>query len=241
MYWQGLVNEYVRRKIGVATDRLPALSALARRIALLTGDDFVAGLWKSVLVDQLAWYFDKKALDGAKSKNNAGLFLANRKAYIAPSWSWLSLCWSFSTMGNIHFPKAGINERIATVEAIRICPVYEDNPYGQIKDGAHLLLRARMRYYTSIEANSDPPVHTSSENHNEVVEIQPTPNFDLETYATYYILYLRVDWMNRKALYRALVVVPIDEKAKVYRRVGFLSSSNKELFHSALEQDVYLE
>jgi hypothetical protein len=73
------------------------------------------------------------------------------------------------------------------------------------------------------------------------VEIQPTPNFDSETYATYYIIYLRIDWMNRKALYRALVVVPVDEKAKVYRRVGFLSSSNKELFHGALEQDVYLE
>ena len=53
--WVRIVADYTERKLTVVTDKFPAISAIAERVALLTGDSYIAGLWKSRLFDDLLW------------------------------------------------------------------------------------------------------------------------------------------------------------------------------------------
>lgn len=77
--WHGLVEHYSKLKLTKQTDRLPALSGLAHRMAPFLGD-YHAGLWKSSLFLDLAWAADKPSS------------LLNRsREYIGPSWSWVSV------------------------------------------------------------------------------------------------------------------------------------------------------
>ncbi|RMZ19854.1 hypothetical protein D0859_16149 [Hortaea werneckii] len=62
------------------TDRLTAISAIASVIQAVTGDQYLAGLWRSGLLLQLAW-----RPDGNWSRQDSPY-----RAYIAPSWSWAS-------------------------------------------------------------------------------------------------------------------------------------------------------
>jgi hypothetical protein len=80
--WLELVQHYTKLGITKVQDRLPALSGLAKMIQTQTNDTYVAGLWKSNLVEGLAW-----ALSGKDFKAEE---LHNKRPYTAPTWSWAS-------------------------------------------------------------------------------------------------------------------------------------------------------
>jgi hypothetical protein len=74
--WENIVREYSRTQLTNITDRLIALSGLAKRMKAMVNDDYVAGMWRNALPDQLFWHV---------------LFPDPRSAtYIAPTWSWAS-------------------------------------------------------------------------------------------------------------------------------------------------------
>lgn len=77
--WHGLVEHYSKLKLTKQTDRLPALSGLAHRMAPFLGD-YYTGLWKSSLFLDLAWAADKPSSHLTRSRE-----------YIGPSWSWVSV------------------------------------------------------------------------------------------------------------------------------------------------------
>jgi hypothetical protein len=80
--WLQLVQHYTKLGITKVEDRLPALSGLAKMIQAKTQDTYVAGLWKSSLMEGLTW-----ALSGKDFKSEE---LHNKRPYTAPSWSWAS-------------------------------------------------------------------------------------------------------------------------------------------------------
>ncbi|TRX90230.1 hypothetical protein FHL15_008958 [Xylaria flabelliformis] len=76
-YWYiGAVQEYSRRKMTFAKDKLVAISALARATYHNRPADYIAGLWRDSLLFGLKWIRDGQ---GSKSKSMA-----------CPSWSWAS-------------------------------------------------------------------------------------------------------------------------------------------------------
>jgi hypothetical protein len=76
--WIQISLDYSLRAITYAHDRLPALSGLARRFQDITGDVYLAGLWKETLCLGLMW--------------QATYVLQSRPStYVAPTWSWLSI------------------------------------------------------------------------------------------------------------------------------------------------------
>ncbi|KAF3063072.1 hypothetical protein CFAM422_010426 [Trichoderma lentiforme] len=77
--WHSLVEHYSKLKLTKQTDRLPALSGLAHRMAHFLGE-YHAGLWKSSLFRDLAWAADKPSSHLNRSRE-----------YIGPSWSWVSV------------------------------------------------------------------------------------------------------------------------------------------------------
>ncbi|KAK7422558.1 hypothetical protein QQX98_001581 [Neonectria punicea] len=82
--WYAIVGRYSRLmgNLTYESDVFPALSGLASRISGLLGDEYVAGLWRSNLVEGLLWSRESKRDN--KSRHQP-------KSWRAPSWSWASV------------------------------------------------------------------------------------------------------------------------------------------------------
>jgi hypothetical protein len=74
-----IIPNYSDAKITFPTDRLPAVSALAKHFADVLCSPYLAGLWFEGLWYTLSWY-----RSGPQSTERL-------KNYIAPSWSWASI------------------------------------------------------------------------------------------------------------------------------------------------------
>lgn len=72
--WREIVKSYWRRRLTRGDDKLPALSGVARLLANATGDEYVAGLWKSMMPFDLLWRRDPPLhRDGRKFGSRPGL------------------------------------------------------------------------------------------------------------------------------------------------------------------------
>ena len=83
--WMDLVEEYTRRDITRASDRLPAMTATMRRIAKARGWSPLWGMWANAPVDSLGW--QAKRWEGPGFPHLCSV----RPGFYAPSWSWASL------------------------------------------------------------------------------------------------------------------------------------------------------
>jgi hypothetical protein len=92
--WQSMVEAYSRCSLTKSEDKLVALSGLAQSIRDVTGDEYLAGMWRRTMAFDLPWWRD------TESRN---LHPRNTTPYRAPSWSWASLD------GEINFP-TGTND-----------------------------------------------------------------------------------------------------------------------------------
>ncbi|KAF1924617.1 HET-domain-containing protein [Didymella exigua CBS 183.55] len=98
--WCRMVREYTTRAISFPSDKLPAVSALALRIAQKTGDGYCAGLWKSDLLRGLLWY--RAVRYNFRAREAAGPWNPNQQrpqSFLAPSWSWASYLGAVDFLG----------------------------------------------------------------------------------------------------------------------------------------------
>ncbi|EKD17979.1 het domain containing protein [Drepanopeziza brunnea f. sp. 'multigermtubi' MB_m1] len=72
--WYRIVEQYSRRQLTFASDRLPAIAGVAKQFHRSTGYAYVAGLWKEDLVAGLLWY----------RSGHKGAITSSR----LPTWSW---------------------------------------------------------------------------------------------------------------------------------------------------------
>jgi hypothetical protein len=79
--WTSIVTDYTARTLTYNSDRLAALAGYAKLLGKKRPyDEYLVGLWKSELLEQLLWY------RSAKSDPNP-----RPHSYYAPSWSWASI------------------------------------------------------------------------------------------------------------------------------------------------------
>lgn len=78
--WYVVVKQYSKRSLTKPEDRIVALSAVAQRIARLSGNRYAAGLWKEHFVHNLLWF----------TGTDCELFGLSAE-YRGPSWSWASV------------------------------------------------------------------------------------------------------------------------------------------------------
>ena len=76
--WSDIVSHYSAARLTYSSDRLPALSGIAARQHEVTGDQYLAGMWRKHLSFQLAW----SCTPDQRSK---------RPPWRAPTWSWASV------------------------------------------------------------------------------------------------------------------------------------------------------
>ncbi|KAG6361791.1 hypothetical protein INS49_010020 [Diaporthe citri] len=114
--WDALVWGYGRRKLSKPTDRLPAISGLARLFHKRFGGQYVAGIWSKAMMEGLAW-------QGLGERAPA-----SQDEYIGPSWSWASYA-GIGAMG----PNPGWVD-IADILDWHVDLKHEANPFGEVED-----------------------------------------------------------------------------------------------------------
>ncbi|KFY31157.1 hypothetical protein V493_01333 [Pseudogymnoascus sp. VKM F-4281 (FW-2241)] len=79
--WLQIVELYSAANLTFGKDKLPALSGVARAGYNETGDDYLAGLWRDKLEEQLCW---------SRLRYGSSM-MRPRPAWRAPTWSWASI------------------------------------------------------------------------------------------------------------------------------------------------------
>ncbi|KAH6959770.1 heterokaryon incompatibility protein-domain-containing protein [Ilyonectria sp. MPI-CAGE-AT-0026] len=77
--WVYLVDGYTSCALSFPSEKLIAFSAIAKQVAAVFNDQYVAGMWRRFLGGQLIWS------ESNRSKPTC------YDTYIAPSWSWMSV------------------------------------------------------------------------------------------------------------------------------------------------------
>ncbi|MBE3109014.1 MAG: HET domain-containing protein, partial [Acidobacteria bacterium] len=144
--WLGHVQEYSARNLTHAGDKLPALAGLAALVAKETGDEYLAGLWRSHVLEDLCWraYEVDGTWEGLDTGESSGFAWAFPKESVvpvrdatklcsvrvvpsrAPSWSWAKLD------GLVRFVPLDFTR----IRAVFVsCEVEADgvNPFGKVK------------------------------------------------------------------------------------------------------------
>ena len=86
LLWMRVVEAYSRCQLTKPDDKLPALSGIAKRMSVILGDDYVAGMWRRYLASELIWFVEPNSVGKLNHE------LAGRPAsYRAPSFSWASV------------------------------------------------------------------------------------------------------------------------------------------------------
>lgn len=131
--WTVMRTEYGARNFTFVEDRLPAISGMAKDLVDSTGDEYLAGLWKTDLPCSLVW----NAWCHEKPKYHVELpelldMLRSPTPYIAPSWSPFRLDVRVGRglrEGNYSRPLAE-----STIVDASVDPIGE-NPFGRIRSG----------------------------------------------------------------------------------------------------------
>ncbi|EFQ34107.1 heterokaryon incompatibility protein [Colletotrichum graminicola M1.001] len=88
--WNSVAQEYSNTRLTKSSDKLIALSGVAKHFATRINDVYVVGMWRRYLASSLLWEVEKEAQsDGSPSMRP--------DTYRAPSFSWLSVDGAIST------------------------------------------------------------------------------------------------------------------------------------------------
>lgn len=119
--WWAIIQEYVYCSLSHGTDKLIAISGLAKEFQILGGpEDYIAGIWRYNLTAQLLW--SAKPVSDPSDPSNY-----RPELYRAPTWSWASMDGPISTDWLRYHER-----RLAKVVDIRIIHNTSDK-YGGVK------------------------------------------------------------------------------------------------------------
>ncbi|KAE9367398.1 HET-domain-containing protein [Stipitochalara longipes BDJ] len=118
--WYRAIHEYSSRALSFAEDKLPAVAGLAIEFSNLSGDTYLAGLWRTQLPRELLW------------STYPELHLQKPSTYRAPSWSWASVD-NDITFSRLPPPDA---ECLATIISCSVTPKSSLSSFAGISGGS---------------------------------------------------------------------------------------------------------
>ncbi|KAI0465880.1 HET-domain-containing protein [Xylaria cf. heliscus] len=121
--WTEIIMNYTSRRLSKSTDALPALSGLASEFHRATGDTYVAGLWKSNILESLSWVRSRLETKPIKQALENDL---------APSWSWASVLGS-----KVFFGTSSQFDRVIHFAKVLDITIYNltSDPFGAVNRG----------------------------------------------------------------------------------------------------------
>ena len=120
--WSKIVSLYTAGDLTVASNKLVALSGLAKKMQIMLQDEYLAGLWNGTLASDLLWMvINGKQANGLPSKRP--------DQYRAPSWTWATLD------GHIKPGRPNIDRVLISIEEAGTDPLVRGNPFGEVTSG----------------------------------------------------------------------------------------------------------
>lgn len=114
--WKRIVHEYSKTELTYDSDKLPALAGTANEMGRSRKDEYLAGLWRKTLIEELCWYCVSR--------------VQKPPVYRAPSWSWASV-------------DAEVDHRVENAHFARVEDARTDQTgtgmFGEVCDGWLLL------------------------------------------------------------------------------------------------------
>ena len=154
-HWEQICRTFTQRALTLSSDRALAISGIARIFAELTGDQYVAGLWKSCLHATLLWKIEF-------SKVNPKV-ISRPATYQGPSWSWLSV------NGPVFFSRGHSTANcVAEILSVEAEPANAAAPYGLIQEGSGRLV---LSAHTTLGFRSKVPLRSPGRFKYEVTMI----------------------------------------------------------------------
>ncbi|RPD62117.1 HET-domain-containing protein [Lentinus tigrinus ALCF2SS1-7] len=130
--WIEAVGEYTQRSLGDPADKLVAFAAVAEVFQRAWKSEYLAGLWRHSLVQDLLWYKTSESRHPRPER------------YRAPTWSWASVdghVWP--SLLDDRLDLESVDTQTCDILSCEVTPVTADLPLGQVSSGV-LTLRARM-------------------------------------------------------------------------------------------------
>jgi hypothetical protein len=134
--WHRLIMDYSHYNITKKSDKLIAISGLARRFARALehdSQDYTAGLWLSDLAFSLCWHGDTLPLTRGPPSHRP------TEEYIAPSWSWASVSGYIRLLDPVlakGYTDIGMEISVLCNEfQVVMEPITSNNPFGQVSSG----------------------------------------------------------------------------------------------------------
>lgn len=133
--WYSLVQVYTHRKLTKPTDRILALSGLAKEYSAALDDEYLAGMWRKSLLTELLWSVKETTYPAPTS-------------FQGPSWSWTSVNGVIDFKGR-YISECGTKEQAsAKVAKVLECEpmlVEDSAPFGAVEENfSSLTLEARL-------------------------------------------------------------------------------------------------
>jgi hypothetical protein len=135
--WKIITELFSTTSLTYDEDVLPCLSAMAQRIHKLTGQTYLAGIWKEQLPESLLWSrrgrHARRCRRGQPESTLDMVSEQNKQTYIAPSFSWTCLA------SQIHWWKlhAEAQVKVQVIDA-KSTPRGED-VFGEVSDASIVL------------------------------------------------------------------------------------------------------
>ncbi|KAF2006833.1 HET-domain-containing protein [Amniculicola lignicola CBS 123094] len=233
--WHQMLRAYYPRALTKRSDKLPAVSGIAKTIEERTGDTYVAGLWRSQMIEGLIW----QSMGSHSGKTS------RPPEYRAPTWSWASIDGPFGNLGlgKGPEPRASTWKDVAIVEDCRV-ELQGENPYGEVKS-AWLKMRApleRLIPSEEKEANWETVPHKMAFRVRTKtgvpfgaycmfdVAIEHEVAREMTLYALVLVRMMGKDGEEvEESCHQALIVSPVEGRPDTYERVGKILMGIEEL------------
>jgi len=148
--WCSVVQQYSGLNATYPSDKLPALSGIAKHFQEKLKCNYMAGLWSNHLLRGLQW----AVADGNKA--------CRQLPYRAPTWSWASLDMVTSDTDRHYgvrvtyaLPEPIIRDKNLSVVSARIQRDGQ-NPYGAVKEGGEIVLKGAFLIPWKAEVETEP-------------------------------------------------------------------------------------
>jgi hypothetical protein len=154
--WMNIIEHYTDRDLSKKEDKLPAISALARKVYDRQNSVYLAGIWKNDLVYELGWMSFSCTLlsrEPSIAQSDDGiqdLHSNTRKSPDrTPSWSWASVDGPVTyPYGQYNISSASNHSLIEYVNhGIKLSK--KTDPFGGVTEG-HLIVKAQIIKVTLI-------------------------------------------------------------------------------------------
>jgi len=237
-YWNQIVTTYSQAALTFPSDRLPALSGIAREIQRKIRDKYIAGLWCMDLPIGLMWFIHSSEKRSGISKEHG----EGPPPYIAPSWSWASVS------SGVSFCNLNYQDHVLVSPDLRILHAHTEvrglDAFGKVQKGSLVLEGKCQSFIVRVEPHrfiSDRmSFHVYSGNSQRLGEYHPD-EYDIDFRGqtrtgsiphiwfeeTITLLYLG-HFEGSVRQWVALAIEPIVGTEGQYRRVGLTSGSSPD-------------